>query len=141
MKTEPKLNELKCAEDLFRFEASISIGQTATFLIATATLMAAYFQYIDQLGTLNKVLLTLFGTIMSYSYLVVIKRSSINSGHAKRRAKELSVELGYALYTTNYLAQRQTFVNGRNMFQLLCFVGCFIWIILFVINLFDFILS
>ena len=124
--------EFKSAEELHRFEAGIMLGQMAVFLLATGTLLIGILNEINKISVFGKICVSSFGIILSLIFFVITRRSSHNLIHARRRANELALELGYKLYSAEYRAPKRKIFTGTKLTRVVCLCGGLVWIVVLI---------
>lgn len=122
--------EFKSAEAQHRFEASIMLGQTAVYLVATGTLIDFCMKSTKETPTFDKMGITVFGLILSIIFFVIISRCGKNLRGARKRAGELGERLDFKLYSSSYRAPKGRIFVGVNVTKTVCIVGGIWWTVM-----------
>ena len=120
-------DEFRATEELHRFEASIMLGQTAVYLVATGALFSAIIGKAEDISLWHRRLVAILGVILSIAFFIITHRSGRNLIGARRRATALAKELGYQLYSASYRAPANRFWTGCNMTRGICLAGGLLW--------------
>lgn len=83
MKDDKTTHELKSAEDLHRFEASMMVGQTAVYLLVNGALLNAVAG--KDVSDFNRISIAIFGIVLSLGYLLISHRTGVNLRGARKR--------------------------------------------------------
>jgi hypothetical protein len=134
MKEDKAKQELKSAEELHRFEASMMLGQSAVYLFITGTLLGAIAD--KDIETFNGIAIAIFGILLSLAFMFIAYRTGINLRGARNRAEELGEQLGFKLYSPIYRAQKNKFLVGKNVTKFICLIGTILWIMVLLRILF-----
>jgi hypothetical protein len=123
---EPQTQELKSAEELHRFEASMMLGQTAVYLVASGALLNAIGG--KDVSAYGRIAISLYGILLSVAFLLIVHRTGINLRGARRRAEELSEDLSFKLYSSEYSAPMNKYLVGKNATKTICICGGILWV-------------
>ena len=122
---EHQIQELKSAEELHRFEASMMLGQTAVYLVASGAMLNSVGG--KDVSLFSQIAVALFGIVLSMAFLFIAHRTGQNQRGARKRAEELSDELGFKIYSYNYRAPKHRYLVGKNVTKTICFCGGILW--------------
>lgn len=128
MKDDKTTHELKSAEDLHRFEASMMLGQTAVYLLVNGALLNAVAG--KDVSDFNRIGIAIFGIVLSLGYLLISHRTGVNLRGSRKRAEELCEELGFKLYSPEYRAPRNRILVSKNVTKSICIFGGVFWIVI-----------
>lgn len=120
--------ELKSAEELHRFEASMMLGQTAVYLLVTGAFLGAAAS--KDTMSFNRIGIAIFGILLSSAFMLIAHRTGANLRGARNRAEELSEQLGFKLYSSEYRAKKNKIFVGKNVTKSICIIGATFWIAL-----------
>jgi len=127
MKEDKAKQELKSAEELHRFEASMMLGQNAIYLFITGTLLGAIVN--KDTTKFNGIGIAIFGILLSLAFTFIAHRTGTNLRGARNRAEELCKPLGFKLYSSMYRAPKNMFIVGKNVAMFICLIGTILWIL------------
>lgn len=127
MKEDKTRQEFKSAEELHRFESAMMLGQNAVYLVVTGALLNA----IDgkDVSQFNNICIALFGIVLSLAFMLITHRCGLNLRGARKRAEELSEELGFKLYSSEYRAPKSKLLVGKNVIKVICAIGGVFWLV------------
>ncbi len=134
MNEEKIKQELKSAEELHRFEASMMLGQSAVYLLVTGALLGAAAG--KDTMSFNKIGIAIFGILLSLAFMLIAHRTGANLRGARNRAEELAEQLGFKLYSSEYRAKKNRIFVGKNVTTFICIIGAFLWIVILLKGLF-----
>jgi len=128
MEEDKITRELKSAEELHRFEASMMLGQTAVYIVATGALLNAIAG--NTVTEFNQIGISIFGLALSLVFFLIVHRCGLNLVSARKRAEELNEELDFKLYSYKYRAPKNRFLTGRSATKSICVVGSVFWVVI-----------
>ena len=126
MKKEQEMQEMRSAEELHRFEATIMLGQTAVYLVASGTLLNAIGG--SDVSLSIRIIVSIFGVMLSMAFFMIAYRTGENLRGARRRAEELGEILDFKLYSSAYRAPPSRYLIGKNVTKSICVCGGILWI-------------
>lgn len=133
-KEDKSRQELKSAEELHRFEASMMLGQTAVYLIVTGTLLGAATG--KDTEPFSGIGISIFGILLSLAFMLIAHRTGANLRGARDRAEELGEQLGFKIYSSMHRAPKNKILVGKNVTKSICIFGAILWIVILVRFLF-----
>ena len=119
--------EFKSAEELHRFEATMMLGQTAVYLVATGALLNAVGG--KEVSPFNRIVIAVLGMVLSLAFLQITRRCGLNLQGARKRAEELGRDLQFKLYSPDYRAPAGEFFVGKNVANIICGIGGLLWFV------------
>lgn len=134
MENDKQFYELRSVEELHRFEASMMLGQTAVYLVSCGALLDAINK--NDSSIIEIIALCIFGVILSLAFAIIIHRTGVNLRGARKRAEELSEELGFNLYSKGYRASSNSLFTGKSATKMICLCGMIYWLVVLLKYLF-----